>query len=83
MNRPLPWSTEYLVIAKSIRAAGDRLLLLPRSPQVVALETVIRAVQDDTARWSKRPPRHGDHQAILTKLLAIHLAVAALKPRAT
>lgn len=78
---PPPWTRDYLALANSIRVAGERLARLPVSPQSTALKSVLRVVADDAALWSARAPQQDAQQRMLTKMLAIHFAVAALVPR--
>jgi hypothetical protein len=81
MIRQVLWAKNYPVLASSIRAAREQLARMPNWPHVSAFMTVLRAVEDDAAVWSMRPPRPDEQQKMLTKMLGIHFALAALMPR--
>jgi hypothetical protein len=81
MDRRVPWATNFPVLANALRTASERLARMPNSPHVVALESVVRGIEDDAAGWSTRPPLPEEHEAVITKLLAIHFALAALRPK--
>jgi hypothetical protein len=70
----------FPVLTANLRSAVERLSTMRRSPEVLALKDAVQALEDELAAWPILPSL-GQHQGMVSRILAIHFAIAKLAPR--
>jgi hypothetical protein len=69
---------KFPTLSSAVRTAAQQLAMMPASPQVDALATVVRHVESEVAGWETHPPRPDQHQWMTQTVLGIHFVLASL-----
>jgi hypothetical protein len=79
----LPRPPRLSLALKSILAASDVLARLPDSPELIALKATAAKLQAEAETWPEKPPTYEEREAMMKKVLGLHVAVTKLARTST
>ena len=66
------------LVLDAVQIALGQLAKLPNSPEVEDLRTKALAYEKEAKHWSEKPPTSEQREAMMKKVLALHVAVTKL-----